>query len=227
MDFARMHDSPSSSAIPVESDNSALVPKAGRRAAAPSAETSRTQQKLNLQRASSVMEPGQAISGGGGGVGASPLIGVGGPGFDGGNSRDPRIGKLLERTGMEYLVVRRYQNPIARSLSRLGRLPGPEKTRRIPRNGTGLAQTNGKSPSETSRHTRNVSMPDPRQASASRREASIRTNGTGSSVDADEASRLSDRLSGVSLRREEDENGTSTLLRNLWEKPLDLSASAD
>ncbi|OAQ73706.1 hypothetical protein VFPPC_13063 [Pochonia chlamydosporia 170] len=210
---------------PAEVDNSALVPKAGRRTAGPAAETSRTQQKLNLQRASSVLEPGQALTGAGGVVGASPLIGVGGPGYDGGNSRDPRIGKLLERTGMEYLVVRRYQNPVARSLNRLSRLPGMEKTRRIPRTPTGAV--NGKRLGETNaRHTRNVSMPDPRQTTP-RSGASVRTNGAGSSFDGDDTAKLNERLSGVSLVGAEEEDGTNTLLRNLWEKSMDLSASTD
>ncbi|KAK2590150.1 hypothetical protein QQS21_012179 [Conoideocrella luteorostrata] len=213
--------------LPAEVDTSVLVPKPGRRTAAPAAETSRTQQKLNLQRASSVLEPGQALAGAGGVVGASPLIGVGGPGHDGGNSRDPRIGKLLERTGMEYLVVRRYQNPVARSLNRLSRLPGMEKTRRIPRTGTGVV--NGKRGSAldvNARHTRNVSMPDPRQT-APRSGGSARINGAGSSCEGDDVGRLNERLSGVSLVGAEEQDGTNALLRNLWEKPMDLSASTD
>lgn len=213
------------SVAPTEVDNSALVPKTARRSAAPTAETSRTQQKLNLQRASSVLEPGQALTGVGGVVGASPLIGVGGPGYDGGNSRDPRIGKLLERTGMEYLVVRRYQNPVARSLSRLSRLPGMEKTRRIPRTATG--SVNGKRYVDlNARHTRNVSMPDPRQTTP-RSGGSIKTNGAGSSLDGEDAGKLNERTSGVSLVGAEDEDGTNALLRNLWEKSMDLSASTD
>lgn len=222
--FTQLHGS-SESVTPVEVDNSALVPKPARRTAAPAAETSRTQQKLNLQRASSVLEPGQAMAGGGGVVGASPLIGVGGPGFDGGNSRDPRIGKLLERTGMEYLVVRRYQNPVARSLNRLSRLP-MDKTRKIPR--TNSALPNGKRPTDAAvRHNRNVSMPDPRQNSTPKREASIRTNGAGSSYDGDDTSRLNERFSGISVGTTDEEDGTQVLLRNLWEKSMDLSASTD
>ncbi|RYP42858.1 hypothetical protein DL768_010181 [Monosporascus sp. mg162] len=80
--------------------DSALAPRTRRPAYKPQpAEKSRTQQKLNLQRASSSIEPAQP--GGGAGVGGvSPL--VGGSSYD---NRDPRVGKLLERTGMEYLVV--------------------------------------------------------------------------------------------------------------------------
>ncbi|KJZ71645.1 hypothetical protein HIM_08957 [Hirsutella minnesotensis 3608] len=207
-------------------DDSVLVPRSARRAAAPPAESSRIQQKLNLQRASSVLEPGQAVTGVGGVVGSTPLIGVGGPGFDGANSRDPRVGKLLERTGMEYLVVRRYQNPVARSLSRLGRSQQVDKGRRITLNNT--PSMNGKrSVDVTPRHMRHISMPESRQANAVRRSGSVRTVGTGSSFEGDDAGRLGERLSGASLVGTEEEDGTAALLRNLWEKSMDLSASTD
>ncbi len=78
---------------------------------------SRTQQKLWLQRASSNIEPqqmapGLAINGvhaGLAGTGTS-LVGAG---YDG---RDPRIKLQLERTGLEYLVVRRHQDPVGQAL---------------------------------------------------------------------------------------------------------------
>ncbi|KAL4724063.1 hypothetical protein ACLX1H_008671 [Fusarium chlamydosporum] len=212
-----------------EVDDSALAPKTARRAAPPPAQASRTQQKLNLQRASSVIEPGQAVGGVGGVVGHTPLIGVGGPGYDGGNSRDPRVGKLLERTGMEYLVVRRHQNPIARSLERLNHLPGVEKSLRIPRPYS--ASTNGKRSGDLTmrQHTRNVSMPDPRSRPVTpKRGTSIRTNGASSSYDGnDDDGRLTDRLSGSSLVEGDEEDGTTALLRNLWDKSMELSASTD
>ncbi|RGP77515.1 hypothetical protein FLONG3_4434 [Fusarium longipes] len=219
---------PPTSAPKEEVDDSALAPKTARRTAPPAAQTSRTQQKLNLQRASSVIEPGQAVGGVGGVVGHTPLIGVGGPGYDGGNSRDPRVGKLLERTGMEYLVVRRYQNPISRSLERLNHLPGVEKSLRIPRPYS--ASTNGKRTGDLvmRQHTRNVSMPDARRPITPKRAASVRTNGAGSSYDGnDDDGRLTDRLSGSSLVGGEEEDGTTALLRNLWEKSTELSASTD
>lgn len=207
-----------------DSDNSTLMPKPARKVAAPPAETSRTQQKLNLQRASSVIEPGQSVAGVGGVIGASPLIGVGGPGYDGGSSRDPRVGKLLERTGMEYLVVRRYQNPVARSLNRLTHLPGMDKSKRIPRINTG--STNSKRSLElATRHVRNVSLPEARRPVTPKRPDSIRTNGAGSSYE-EEVNRLNERLSGSSLVGGE-EDGTAALLRGLWEKAPELSASAD
>lgn len=204
-------------------DNSALVPKAAGRSTAPRAETSRTQQKLNLQRQSSALEPGQAV-GAVGGV-SGPLIGITGAGYDGASSRDPRVNRLMERTGMEYLVVRRCQNPIARSLNRLGRLPDLERSKRIPRPGTPLVNGKRTGPDAPARHTRNVSMPDPRQAATSKRVATIRSSGAGSSFEGDDAARLSERMSGSSVTEETDD--TATLLRNLWEKSMELSASTD
>ncbi|KAJ6781813.1 hypothetical protein PWT90_06445 [Aphanocladium album] len=204
-------------------DNSALVPKAAGHNTAPRAETSRTQQKLNLQRQSSALEPGQAV-GAVGGV-AGPLIGITGGGYDGASSRDPRVNRLMERTGMEYLVVRRCQNPIARSLNRVGRLPDLERSKRIPRPGTPLANGKRTTPEAPARHTRNVSMPDPRQTATSRRVATIRSSGAGSSFEGDDAARLSERMSGSSATEETDD--TATLLRNLWEKSMELSASTD
>lgn len=93
-------------------------------------EMNRTQQKLNLQRASSSLEPSQPHAGiAGVSASAGGLMGV----PNNYDSRDPRIGKLLERTGMEYLTVRRHLNPVARSVSRVMQLPGLEDSRRIPR----------------------------------------------------------------------------------------------
>ncbi|KAL2162205.1 hypothetical protein VTH06DRAFT_7118 [Thermothelomyces fergusii] len=100
-------------------------------------DANRTQQKLNLQRASSSLEPahphpGIGIGPPGVAAGAGPLLGLPST-YD---SRDPRINKMLERTGMEYLTVRRHLNPVARSISRVMQLPGLENSRRIPRPGT-------------------------------------------------------------------------------------------
>ncbi|KAL7910814.1 hypothetical protein GGI35DRAFT_325465 [Trichoderma velutinum] len=225
--LSRSHEYPSESTLAIESENSTLVPKTARRTAAPSANTSRTQQKLNLQRASSSLEPGQAVPGVGGVVGAGPLIGIGDPGHDGGNSRDPRVGKLLERTGMEYLVVRRHQNPVVRSLNRLSQLPGLDKNKRIPRSNTGSTTASKRSTDLTNRHIRNISMPEGRQALPVKRAGSVKINGAGSSYEGEDMNRLSERLSGSSLVGGEEEDGMAALLRNLWEKPMDLSASTD
>ena len=221
--LSRSHDEPEAVRRTDDKIDSALVPKSARRTGPP-AETSRIQQKLNLQRASSAIEPGQQVSGGGGsGAGAGPLIGVGGPRYDGGQSRDPRVGRLVERTGMEYLVVRRYQNPIARSLKRLDLPIVNDKMRRISRPNT---SSSSKNPLQlTSRHARNVSMPDNRRPNTPK--AAARSNGTTlPSYDNEDDSRLNERLSGSSLVNE-DEDDTAVVLRNLWEKTPELSASTD
>ncbi|KAL6865697.1 hypothetical protein ACO1O0_001793 [Amphichorda felina] len=221
--LSRSNEETHSPRLVEDKDDSALVPKPARRTTGQPAETSRIQQKLNLQRASSAIEPGHTGPVGGGIT--TPLIGVGGPGYDGGASRDPRVGKLLERTGMEYLVVRRYQNPIARSLNRLSRATDMNKKKRIPRVNTGSVSSR-RSLDPSLRHARNVSMPDPRRPVTPRNAASIRTV-TGSSFEGDDESRLNERLSGSSLVGSSDDDGTSALLRNLWEKSTDLCASGD
>ncbi|KAI1101707.1 hypothetical protein F4804DRAFT_315125 [Jackrogersella minutella] len=207
-----------------ESD-SALAPRTRRSVykAAP-AEKSRTQQKLNLQRASSSIEPAQPV-GGVGVVGASPL--VGGSDFD---SRDPRIGKLLERTGMEYLVVRRYQNPITRSIARLSHLPGANKSQHIPNQNGSNGTVNGKRTSAhsgTGRPGLSQSLTDrvKSRPTTPRQGTSIRVNGAHSSFEGEEE-RLHDRISGSSYADGADD-GVAAILRNLWDKNMDLSASQD
>ncbi|KAL2135101.1 hypothetical protein VTI74DRAFT_9811 [Chaetomium olivicolor] len=130
----------------------------------------RTQQKLNLQRASSTLEPahphpGIGIGPPGVAPGAGPLIGVPNT-YD---TRDPRIGRLLERTGMEYLTVRRHLNPVARSIARVMQLPDLENSRRIPRTNTTTSHRSAKlseqlnpslQPSQREPVTRNSSMAD-------------------------------------------------------------------
>ncbi|KAI9869271.1 MAG: hypothetical protein M1813_000059 [Trichoglossum hirsutum] len=96
---------------------------------------SRTQQKLWLQRASSGIEPQQlAPSVGVGGIPGvrSSAGGIGAIGSGYSDARDPRLQREFERTGLEYLVVRRYKNPVGDSLARLAELPGSQKNRRIP-----------------------------------------------------------------------------------------------
>ncbi len=101
----------------------------------PPQEMNRTQQKLNLQRASSTLEPAHPhpglAMGMPGAAAAPPLISAGGvpTTYD---TRDPRVAKTLERTGTEYLTVRRHLNPVARSIARVMMLPGMEGSRRIP-----------------------------------------------------------------------------------------------
>lgn len=196
---------------------------------APPPERSRTQQKINLQRASSSMEPVRHRHSGIGGFAAEvaevagPLIG--GAGYE---SSDPRVNKLLERTGVEYNIVRRYQNPVARSLARLSQLPGNDQARRIPRATPGAA---------ANRHSAHGSLGlsqsfrDNGGGAAARRPETPRRafssvrhgGGMGSSVDsADDAAvgRLQERLSGVSLVNGEEDEGIQAILRSMWDKNL-------
>lgn len=254
-------------------DGSALAPRKARRSAPP-AQESRIQQKLNLQRASSAIEPGQSGGGGmglgnmgmgmgmgrlgmGAGmgmamgpVGATPFVGVAGAGYDGSTSRDPRVAKQLERTGMEYLSVRRYQNPVLRSLNRIARMDETTKTQRIPAGGrNGVANLPG-SPAVNGHKTPVTSAPPSRPGTAHSRqtslgrEAAVLADGrvavtpraqsirTLHSV-GDGGSSLDTRLSGSSLVGGEDEEGNSvdgdsisTILRTLWDKN-ELSTSQD
>ena len=217
-----------------EEDERALAPRSKNPIhTAPPASQSRTQQKLNLQRASSTMEPAQA----GPGVGpVGPSLLVGSSDYE---HRDPRISRLLERTTMEYLVVRRYQNPIARSIARLSHLPGANnKMRNIPKqngNGTNGANTNGRNSLDIdggggrlglSQSMTHLSQQRSRPTTP-RRPTSIRTmTGATSSFEVHEQDGPNDRLSESSLVDGNDDN-LAALLRNLWDKSNDMSASQD
>lgn len=208
-----------------EEDESALAPRSRRvvHRAAPASQ-SRTQQKLNLQRASSSIEPAQTGPGVGV-VGASLLVGS--TDYD---HRDPRIGRLLERTGMEYLVVRRYQNPIARSIARLSHLPSANKNQRIPKkngtngttHGTGSLDIDGGRRLGLSQSLTNMVRSRP---ATPRQSTSIRTMAARSSYSGDDE-RLHDRRSSSSYVDGNDD-GLTALLRNLWDKSTDLGASQD
>ncbi|KAK6834390.1 hypothetical protein PG989_002755 [Apiospora arundinis] len=136
---------------------------------------------------------------------------------------------------MEYLVVRRYQNPIARSITRLRQLPGANKTQNIPKQNGTYGSMHSRKPSSvaglgSARHSFvdtngsvSRSRPDaPRRAQSIR---TIKTNGANSSFEAEDEV-AHEGLSGTSYA-DDDSEGITTLLRNLWEKNLDLSASQD
>ena len=144
------------------------------------------------------MAPGVAINGLSnihGITGAMPLLGAG---YDG---RDPRIKQQLERTGLEYLVVRRHQDPVGLALKRLGQLPGADKNQRIPgqrKNDAGGRRSLGLS----------QSLKDGRK-----------TDNTGA--------KSSYGSQGDASGRGEDDEGVNAILRSLWEKNFDFSSSAD
>ncbi|RKF64618.1 hypothetical protein OnM2_017038 [Erysiphe neolycopersici] len=85
---------------------------------------SRTQQKQWLQRASSIIEPKQLETQYGSEVGL----------FVGSTYEGPtlRVKNMLARTGTEYLVVRRYHDPVDDALKRIVQIPGMNLNRRIP-----------------------------------------------------------------------------------------------
>lgn len=154
------------------------------------------------------MAPGVALNGlgGMGGFGGTSL--VGGAGYDG---RDPRIKLQLEKTGLEYLVVRRYQDPIGKSLKRLNQLPGAEKNRRIPPQ---RMESSG-----ASRYGLSQSL----QSRRGGKDKSSPANGVGSydgqSGSHDEA--------GISGDRGNEDDGVGAILQSMWQKSFDLSASTD
>ncbi|KAI9054310.1 hypothetical protein LZ554_001477 [Drepanopeziza brunnea f. sp. 'monogermtubi'] len=172
-------------------------------------QNSRTQQKLWLQRASSNIEPQQmapgvamnGLAGLHGGLGGTSL--VGGAGYDG---RDPRIKLQLERTGLEYLVVRRHQDPIGQAIKRLNQLPGVEKSRRIPSHPTRAGENVG-------RHALSQSL----------KESRGRVQKTNGSYEEQPAS----PEDGHASDRGNDGNGHGSRLRGLWDKSYDLAASTD
>ena len=167
---------------------------------------SRTQQKLWLQRASSNIEPAQMATGVAmNGLGLSgALVGAG---YDG---PDPRIKLQLERTGLEYLVVRRHQDPVGLALKRLNQLPGAEKYRRIP------AQSSRKGHGGTGSYGLSQSLKDSRARNKT-------TNGARSSY---EEQSVGSQDSGIADRGGDDD-GVGAILRSMWEKSYDLSASQD
>lgn len=177
---------------------------------------SRTQQKLWLQRASSNIEPQQITPGAAingltgihGGLSGSPLIGAG---YDG---RDPRIKIQLERTGLEYLVVRRHQDPVGKALKRLEKLPGMESNRRIPPNSAKKSGVGAGAYglSQSLKESRKIGKDHTAVASGAR---SSYEGQSGSQDD-----------TGMNNRANEDD-GVGALLRSIWEKSFDLSASAD
>jgi hypothetical protein len=214
--------------ISSDEDERALAPRSRSRKASADGHAynppqhSRTQQKLWLERASSNIEPQQMVPGAalnGIGIpglrpllGASPLVGAGDDG------RDPRIRLQLERTGLEYLVVRRYQDPVGRALKRLDSLPGAEKHRRIPTH-RARKGADGLSP-EQGRYGLSQSLRENRVRNGNG--VTVTPSGARSSYEAH-----SEGGSAGSGKSVPDDNEISTILRTLWERNLDLGGGEE
>jgi hypothetical protein len=135
-----------------------------------------------------------------------------GAGYEG---RDPRIKVQLERTGLEYLVVRRHQDAVGIALRRLGGLPGGEGYRRIPT----PMQRDRESPRK-----RNGNGEGGYGLSSSLR-GKTTVNGGRSSY---EEQSVGSQDSGVGDRGGGGEDdGVGAVLRSMWEKNYDLSTSQD
>lgn len=234
----------------------------------------RTQQKINLQRASSTLDqqphvpPHHPTLGVMGGMPLTPGLPLNGNGYD---NRDPRLTKVLERTGMEYLVVRRYQNPVARSIARIAQFqalqngslhgggggrssrPGTSHSKRGSELGGGRPSflRDGREPRDSflaqatignanqHHHSNSMSAIPSKAVSAAARFSGLggigtRANSTSSSLDGDGEqphvgmlNGSSSRLSGSSLVDRSEHAETQAILRALWDKSLDLSASQE
>lgn len=192
-----------------------------------SAGQSRTQQKLWLQRASSIIEPDQVTTHYGNEIGFFM-----GSTYEG---RNPRIKNLLGRTGMEYLVVRRYQDPISNSLKRINQLPDMERSRRIIRNtqkpldgssnvsnGARLSSSqNSKGCNQIKNTTSSTVAPlGPKTVRSSSHDGSNSTRGLiNGNVTKNEAKNCR-----VSYNESQE---IAVILRRLWDKSPDLSAGGD
>ncbi len=208
----------------------------------------RTQQKLNLQRASSTLEPAHPHPGLAmlppGVVSAAPLISAGGvpTTYD---PRDPRVAKTLERTGTEYLTVRRHLNPVARSIARVMMLPGLENSRRIPqpqaagnaarRRSAGgmvdlIAGHGGRRPG-TPRSSHGATSTNGGFAALQSASSSLGTAAGEEDHHHHDRVRMGNGvqqqgLSGTSLVDGVEDAGTMALLRMMWDKSLELGGGS-
>ncbi|QSZ36293.1 hypothetical protein DSL72_007419 [Monilinia vaccinii-corymbosi] len=222
-----------------DEEESALLPRSRKGSATgvngpANAYNSRTQQKLWLQRASSNIEPqreglgalsllngglGMGNHGGGSGMGFGTGMGLsmgngmGGYLMGGDGKGDPRIKLQLERTGLEYLVVRRHQDPVGRGIKRLEKLGVLGRGgKNIPGHGNGYGHSKSASAS--------------RAGSLRERNGNAR-KGLRQSFDADDREKGSDTERDGGAGSGGDEENVSVLLRRLWEKSFEGSGSAD
>lgn len=203
-----------------ESPDRPLAPKTRSRksstgnAYTPPHTSSRTQQKLMLQRASSNIEPQNMVHPLGSGGYGSGLVGSG-IGYDG---KDPRIKAQLDRTGLEYLVVRRYQDPVGYAIKRLDKLPGAAKNRKIPPGSSANSVKSKTSDGAGKGKGGNLGLSQSLTSMRKSVESSRGSDGRGK-VGSFEA-----RSDGDAV---DEDGGVTAILRSLWEKNFDFSSSAD
>lgn len=242
---------PSPSSEDHEVEERALAPRSRKTSATSfNPALSRTQQKQWLQRASSAIEPQQISRDRFSNLPpfgpSTPLLGTS---YDG---RDPRVRMQLERAGLEYLVVRRYQNPVRKAVKRLDLLPGAEKWVRIPSAGKNGSSAGGKRTRPLSenlglgvgslglsqslkdsvrnsvggigvlRHTPVSGQGETRSSRSTYEGRTSHGQGLGSGGESD--------LSGSAIgdvNGEGERNGVKETLRSIWEKSFEMSASQD
>ncbi|KAF2438075.1 hypothetical protein P171DRAFT_437154 [Karstenula rhodostoma CBS 690.94] len=169
---------------------------------------SRTQQKLMLQRASSVIEPQKLIP--------SILPRTGGPTplytgmtytTNGEGRLDPRLQQQFNHVSVEYNVVRRYRNPLVEAIVRIEQVPGTPRKSRVPKS----ASTNGFSSVHGS-SSLSTSYNDETNELGSRRSRVSFENGRNSREEGDVEGRQSFESDNGRIRNEVEE-----LCRRLWE----------
>ncbi len=171
---------------------------------------SRTQQKQLLQRAKSNVEPQQLMpaSAVNGALrpGPSALGGLG-PGY--GDGQNPRLQRQFEqKTGQEYLVVRRYRNPIGDAIARYNEFPGNKKNRRIPPQ-MGREYVN----SGDGRMGLSQSLKEPRN-----REMAGSSDSTGAIASLEGARGSKDDSGGRPERGDRDRQAIEEMLRRIWDR---------
>lgn len=183
----------------------------------------RTQQKLDLARESSAVEPADNPY-----ARATAVIGVFNP--DKAPQEQPAVvSRIVKRTGMLYDAVRMYQNPIARSIARVRQLPGVQQGQKIP------APSRMRSAFNMDGHDYHESAGTSSKRPVTPRSTFASIRGAGSAASSlgteDDPGRIHDRqrFSGMDLTDEQDNSleDTTALLAKMWDQRQDLSASQE
>ncbi|TKA72774.1 hypothetical protein B0A49_04939 [Cryomyces minteri] len=102
----------------------------------------RTQQKLELQRQSSTIQPSQHIPAV---LPRTPYHLTGAtvvyPAAGENGKIDPRLQKQFDAADLEYKVVRRYRNPVAEGIARLAEIPGVARPPKAPKHARGPSKS--------------------------------------------------------------------------------------